>query len=148
DGTFEKEVPTQVSPYGIAAVPGNALAFAAWTASGYGLVGVDGGEAEIPAALAALNLVFAPDGRIWATHVGSSSVTAYHYLSHSAPTSSVSVSYAAFGITVGPDGRIWVTAGDQQHSELAACPIEGGACTEYHLPTAVYPEYITLGADG
>jgi streptogramin lyase len=150
DGTFGAEYPTVISPHGITPVPGSSLAYAGYASGGYGLVNVAGlSGGEFPGGgVAPWNMVFAPDGRLWTTDLGAASVTAYHYLTNSPGTATVSISYPPFAITLGPDGRVWVTAGDAQHSELAACPLDGGPCTEYHLPTVSDPGAIAAGADG
>lgn len=150
DGTFGAEYPTTLSPHGITPVPGDFLAYAGYVSGGYGLLGVSGlSGGEFPGGgISPQNMVFAPDGRLWTANLGATTVTAYHVLSSSPSTATVSIGYPAFAIALGPDARVWVTAGDAQHSELAACPLEGGPCTEYHLPTYVDPGYIAAGADG
>jgi streptogramin lyase len=148
DGVFGPAIPMTHSPRGIASVPGNALAFAAVAAGQYGLVGVDGGELDYPTGISPWNVVFGPDGRIWISDHGSPAVTAHHYMANSPNTETLSLSLPSFGIAVGPDGRIWLTLEDTQNPKIAACPPGGGSCTEYALPPASHPMYITAGSDG
>jgi streptogramin lyase len=141
DGSIS-EIPLADGPRGIAPVPGRILAFT--ETNGLGFSTVDGNANEYPGFAQPENLVFGPDGRIWITQTLSTDVIAFHYLANSPSTTTFSLSSYSYGIAVGPDGRIWVTEPDAK--KIAACPPQGGACTEY--PVNGIPIYIAAGPDG
>jgi streptogramin lyase len=142
DGAFT-EHPLQSQPKGLAAVPGRFLAFAE-ASSGLGFSTVDGDATEYSGFASPENLVFGPDGRIWISQVGTTTLLAFHYLANSPSTASFNLSSYAYGVAVGPDGRIWAT--EPEAKMIAVCPPGGGACTEY--PVNGGPLYIAAGPDG
>lgn len=149
DGQFGPEIPLAGSPRGLAAVPGNAVAFASVIYNGYGLLGVDGGKVEYPGGVSPWSVALGPEGRLWVTDHGSDFVTAYHYLANSPATQSYDVGAPSFGIAVGSDGRMWITRDDDpQAPAIAACTPWGSSCEHYALPTWSKAFYIAAGADG